>query len=1235
MASAPSSQPGRRDASTFGGARADFVAQLGRRVLELKQALLAVEVGPELQGPRSDLRRKLHALGSAARVLHFEALAAQLAEAERWMEETRGEESLPSVDLARLRVSFDELPSIAWGEAAIHSAAEPVSPPAIDSITWPASALVIGAASLADALVPEVSLPGDSMLECERISDPTRALDLARALAPDLVVLDADLPGALELARQLSDDPMTEPVPLVVVGHFTHSEQASRWIALGAARVLARPVSPRALQEACASVMHDARRAPRPEPLGQLNLDQLADRLAEELRRGLCDAASAQARGVSVAIGDGHDMMAALWSSIVRIRELTTLRSGGDVRFSSIGPEGAVAVGSWLSETRSSMSRTEQTQASERLEGRLALVVDDDPAVTWFLSGVLRAAGATVLEAHDGEKALALAYRRSPDLVISDILMPKVDGFSLCRALKQDVALRDVPVILLSWKEDLLQRVRELGVSADGYLRKEASARVVLQRVHEVLRPRTRVEKRLIGGGEVRGRLDGLTIPTLLRLIARHMPDARLELRDASFLYEIELRGGSPLSLSRTTPDGRFERGAGVLPCLLGVGAGRFVVTPCSDPLRSVLEGDLDQQLLPAIARARAAQRLLTGASLMAVRSVDILLEIIQPYFLASPLSSRQILDKLAEGISPRSLLMRGGYSARLLEDVLSDTAIHGGVARILGMDGEDLLPAAVEQDLVLLMRGQQSHLVPEEPAPAAIYASFTPSPMHQLPQSTEAGAGAVQVPSSASRGGASSVDGSMTSMPTVMPASQQESMPVSASEQPSAVMPLEPPPVPDARLVQAPLPPQAIESEFPRSGSSFWTGQSDAFSEAPSLASFSAWSAAPGALSSASGEPLAGESEPQAPGPDPAAMQALDSVNREPGSPIAGAVLASDLPAGEPLSAETEEPSPEPEEIHAPQPSSAGGGRVSLDAASRSSLAGEMGSSSAGVQASLIEGCAPTEVQPSPSPGSRISLVDESHISLVEEESPLGQRSLVLQEHFPVTEEASLARAPQDAPRLAGSRVSLLEIPEASRMLADAADVAPEASRQPEREGATLPGMEEEIRPSVAQPTQGAKVSREVRGASWGWVGVVLALVVSGSWWVTRDGSPAASQNAVAAITPESHAGGPAPSDGLPPPAMHSTDGVALSGLGVEDLPLAPGETLPDGQGEIEIVVGRKDEVFVDHLEVGKGPRMRVALVAGAHEVRTRRKGDEQPLMVTVKPGRRTRVDLRGPWRR
>ena len=128
-------------------------------------------------------------------------------------------------------------------------------------------------------------------------------------------------------------------------------------------------------------------------------------------------------------------------------------------------------------------------------------------------------------------------------------------------------------MILLSWKEDLLQRLRDLGADADGYLRKEASAAAILQRVYEVLRTRTRIEARLSGDGEVRGRLDGVTPRTLLESPRGRARCSHL-VRDASFLYEVELRDGAPKSATRTTSDGSFQRGKEVFGALLGVRAG-------------------------------------------------------------------------------------------------------------------------------------------------------------------------------------------------------------------------------------------------------------------------------------------------------------------------------------------------------------------------------------------------------------------------------------------------------------------------------------------------------------------------------------------------------------------------------------------------------------------------------------------------------------------------------------
>ncbi len=385
-----------------------------------------------------------------------------------------------------------------------------------------------------------------------------------------MIILDADRPGTKELTLALTADSLTELVPIVVVGRWSRSEDASAYVALGVARALSKPVSPDALRRAVidaarsVGLQRDAARS----PLGEVSLDDLGARLADELRRGLEGAALAAGRGARFDLGEGSEVLAAVWGAVARIRDIVTIHSRGEVRFAPSGPEGALPLASWLdgrdagAASGSRALRPSDTRAAAAaisLEGKTIVVADDDPAVTWFLAGVLQAAGAIVHEAHDGARALETAFRSTPDLVISDVLMPGVDGFALCRALKRDVVLRDVPVILLSWKEDLLQRVRELGADADGYLRKEQSAASIVQRVREVMRGRHRIAERLAKGGEVRGRLDGLTTRTLLGLACAHRPASIVSVRDAAFLYEIEIRDGRPARASRTSSDGSLR----------------------------------------------------------------------------------------------------------------------------------------------------------------------------------------------------------------------------------------------------------------------------------------------------------------------------------------------------------------------------------------------------------------------------------------------------------------------------------------------------------------------------------------------------------------------------------------------------------------------------------------------------------------------------------------------------
>lgn len=113
------------------------------------------------------------------------------------------------------------------------------------------------------------------------------------------------------------------------------------------------------------------------------------------------------------------------------------------------------------------------------------LVVDDEPPIIQVLSYNLKQAGYQVFVARDGEEALVQARQHLPDLVVLDLMLPKLDGLDVCRALRRE---RDVPIIMLTARDDEIDRVVGLELGADDYVVKPFSVRELLARIKNVLR---------------------------------------------------------------------------------------------------------------------------------------------------------------------------------------------------------------------------------------------------------------------------------------------------------------------------------------------------------------------------------------------------------------------------------------------------------------------------------------------------------------------------------------------------------------------------------------------------------------------------------------------------------------------------------------------------------------------------------------------------------------------------
>ena len=135
------------------------------------------------------------------------------------------------------------------------------------------------------------------------------------------------------------------------------------------------------------------------------------------------------------------------------------------------------------------------------------LVVDDEASIRRILETRLSMIGYQVVTASDGEEALEAFRRTSPDLVVLDVMMPKLDGYGVCQELRKE---SDVPIVMLTALGDVADRITGLELGADDYVVKPFSPKELEARIRCVLR---RVEKEGGGAGIPNSGSDRLSTP--------------------------------------------------------------------------------------------------------------------------------------------------------------------------------------------------------------------------------------------------------------------------------------------------------------------------------------------------------------------------------------------------------------------------------------------------------------------------------------------------------------------------------------------------------------------------------------------------------------------------------------------------------------------------------------------------------------------------------------------------
>lgn len=248
------------------------------------------------------------------------------------------------------------------------------------------------------------------------------------------------------------------------------------------------------------------------------------------------------------------------------------------------GLHGAEALAEMLAieDTEPTLEASRDAEAKQRMTIVLA---EDDQALNGLLTRVLESAGYRVLSAQDGLEALTLVQRFPTDLVVSDIDMPRLDGWGLLRTLRTDPNTRELPVVLLSAYEDAVGTLKAAKAGARAYLKKSGRSREVLDTVSILVTPRRTVKQAVLKQRDFEVVLPAVGAQWVLSQLAEYEATGTLELEDELGRYEVIVSKGALASATAQNGSLRVDGTAALEALVTSRGTGTFSFRPAvADP---------------------------------------------------------------------------------------------------------------------------------------------------------------------------------------------------------------------------------------------------------------------------------------------------------------------------------------------------------------------------------------------------------------------------------------------------------------------------------------------------------------------------------------------------------------------------------------------------------------------------------------------------------------------------
>ncbi len=310
--------------------------------------------------------------------------------------------------------------------------------------------------------------------------------------------------------------------------------------------------------------------------------------------------------------------------------------------------------------------------------GLTVLFIDDDPEVRRLYRAFLMRAGFEVIEAEDAASGLAKARALRPDVVVTDLHMPKADGWRVIADLRNDPATADARIILHSAYHELLDELTRVGAGADAYVKKDGKAKRLVEQVQALGQARAQLRAALGGQEPVASTTDEISLGALLHDAARAGLSARIVLDDDDARAELRLHHGQFAGGDAWCGEQHWA-GRVALARALGMHPARISVaradTGAADamPLATLVD---DIRAGQVSTEAGEQQDCLAHDSALTFDEARL-----SVYQRQCAPEVRPLLSALRAGRSPRSIIATGAFDPVLVDGVVHDI-MQRGIAR-------------------------------------------------------------------------------------------------------------------------------------------------------------------------------------------------------------------------------------------------------------------------------------------------------------------------------------------------------------------------------------------------------------------------------------------------------------------------------------------------------------------------------------------------------------------------